>query len=249
MELKVIIIDDEEDAIIALKSIIEISDDYKIIGQSTDPFKGLELILQKKPDVVFLDIEMPRMNGFQLLESISNIDFAIIFSTAYEQYAIKAIKSNAVDYILKPVSVTEVLNALEKVKNRKKTSQEQSGKTKKLLSEVNSSNSNRIKIPTVKGFEFIEIDQLVYFEADGSYTTAFFKDSSKIVISKTIKQIESLFDQNKFFRIHRSYLINMDFIRRFDREKNTITLDNQIEVPLSRRRYNDFIDFLDQMDK
>jgi len=179
VELKVIIIDDEEDAIIALKSIIEISDDYKIIGQSTDPFKGLELILQKKPDVVFLDIEMPRMNGFQLLESISNIDFAIIFSTAYEQYAIKAIKSNAVDYILKPVSVTEVLNALEKVKNRKKTSQEQSGKTKKLLSEVNSSNSNRIKIPTVKGFEFIEIDQLVYFEADGSYTTAFFKDSSK----------------------------------------------------------------------
>lgn len=249
MELKVIIIDDEEDAIIALKSIIEISDDYKIIGESTDPVKGLELILQKKPDVVFLDIEMPRMNGFQLLKSISNVDFDIIFSTAYKHYAIQAIKANALDYILKPVSIPEVLNALEKVKNRKKDSSEINAKYKKLLSDVITGNSNRIKIPTLGGFEIIDTDNITYLEADGSYTTAFLKNSSKIVISKLIIQIEPLLDKNKFFRTHRSFLVNMECVRRFDREKNIITLENQVEVPLSRRRYNDFIDFLDQMDK
>lgn len=208
MELKVIIIDDEEDAIIALKSIIEINDGYKIIGQSTDPLKGLELILQKKPDVVFLDIEMPRMNGFQLLKSISNIDFDIIFSTAYKQYAIDAIKANALDYILKPVSILEVLNALEKVKNRKKDSHEQSQKYKKLLSDVTSSKSDRIKIPTSTGFEFIDTNDVIFLEADGSYTVAHFINKEKLLISKTIKQIEPLFDQNKFFRTHRSYLVN-----------------------------------------
>lgn len=250
MELSVIIIDDEADAIEAIENIIDINNkDYKIIGKTTDPVKGLGLILQLKPDVVFLDIEMPGMNGFQLLESIPAIGFEVIFVTAYEHYAIRAIKANALDYVLKPVSIPEILNALEKVKQKKKDSENHSENYKKLLSEINIRNKTRIKIPTVKGVEFIDTSDLVYLEADGSYTTAYFKNSDKLIISKPIKQIEPLLNLNTFFRIHRSYIINTSHIRRLERDSFTIIMNNNTVIPLSRRRYNDFMNFLDQVER
>lgn len=250
MKLRIIIIDDEVDAIEAIESIIGINNqDYEIIAKTTDPVKGLGLILQHKPDLVFLDIEMPGMNGFQLLESIPVIDFEVIFATAYEHYAIRAIKANALDYILKPVSIPEVLNAIDKVQKKKQNTIGNSENYNNLLTEIISRKNSQIKIPTLKGFEFIETDELIYLEADGSYTTAYFKNTDKLVISKPIKQIEPLLKSDSFFRVHRSYIVNTVYIRRFDRKKYSLIMINDSVVPISRRRYNDFMDFLEKMEE
>jgi len=245
MKLGIIIIDDEADAIEALEGIIEMNTkEYRILAKTNNSMEGLGLILKHKPDLVFLDIEMPGMNGFELLESIQEINFEIIFATAYEHYAIKAIKSNAIDYILKPFSVHEVLNALAKVKNKIKALETNTNKYKNLLIDLNAPSKNRITIPTIRGFEIIELDDLIYLEADGSYTTAYFSLSEKLVISKAIKSIEPLLDKKTFFRTHRSYIVNNMYIKRFDRENNKIILKNKEQIPLSRRRYDDFMIFI-----
>ncbi|MCB2194500.1 MAG: LytTR family DNA-binding domain-containing protein [Bacteroidetes bacterium] len=249
MELRIIIIDDEADAVDAIRNILEINDNYRVIGHTTDPVNGLALILQHKPDVVFLDIEMPGINGFQLLESISNIDFDVIFATAYERYAIQAIKANALDYILKPVSISDVLNALEKVKTKRSKEINFESNYKNLLADLNLPQKTRIQIPTTKGLEFIELDDVVYLEADGAYTTAYLKNTEKVIISKSIKFIEPLLNKNYFFRVHRSYTVNTNYLRRLDRENKTLILKDQTEIPFSRRRYDDLMDFLDKMEK
>jgi len=246
MKLKVLIIDDEADAIDVLESIIEVNKhDYEIVAKTTNPVKGIELILKHKPDVVFLDIEMPELNGFQVLESIPVIDFEIIFATAYENYAIKAIKENAIDYILKPVTIPEVLDALKKVKRKKHERKDSVDNYKALLKSLNSNQLQRIKIPTSSGFELIEIDDLIYLEADGSYTTAYLKKEVKLVISKSIKQLEFLLNHNCFYRTHRSYIVNVNQLKRFDRDQYSLIMSNDSLVPLSRRRYDEFISFLE----
>ncbi len=241
MVLRIIIIDDEPDAIEAIESIVEINNtEYQIVAKTTDPAKGLELILLHKPDVVFLDIEMPGMNGFQLLDKISNIDFDVIFATAYEHYAIRAIKLNALDYILKPVSITEVMNALEKAKKRKQTPQDRSVNYKNLLSDIKSPRFQRIKISTVKGFEFVVIDNIIRLEAEGSYTKMYLKDQEKILVSKPIKKMEEELSGTGFFKSHRSHVINLNHIRSYNSKKSTITMTDESIVPLSRRKQSSF---------
>lgn len=243
--MKVIIIDDEEDAIDILESIINLNkEEYSIVGKTTDPVKGLGLIKKHNPDVVFLDIEMPEMNGFELLESLSEINFEIIFATAYDEYAIRAIKENALDYILKPVTFSEVMKALGKAKKKRTISQVNQPDYKLLLNNLHSNYFERIRISTSSGFEFMYTDELIFLKAEGSYTDVYSKNSDKLLISKPIKQIEQELNPNIFFRVHRSYIINIRFIKRFDRTKNIIIMINGAEIPLSRRRYDEFITFL-----
>jgi len=242
MKLKVIIIDDEIDAVNLLESIIgSKTNEYDIVGKTTNPLEGIELIIKKKPDVVFLDIEMPQMNGFQLLQITSELKFEVIFATAYESYALKAIKENALDYILKPITPEEVFGALEKAKQHLANKNNKADKYKELIDKINLSATRRIKFPTINGFELIEINNLMYLEAAGTYTLAYLSNGEKIVLSKSIKLIEDIVNSNLFFRAHRTYLINISFVKRFDRDLYSITLTNEIEIPLSRRRYDSFI--------
>lgn len=242
MKLKVIIIDDEIDAVNLLEKIIGSKPDaYKIVGKTTNPLEGIELIIKLKPDVVFLDIEMPQMSGFQLLQITSELKFEVIFATAYESYALKAIKENALDYILKPITPNEVFSALEKAKQLLANNTSKIDRFKELIEKINLNATRRIKFPTINGFELIEMNSLVYFEAEGSYTLAYLSNGEKIVLSKSIKQIELIVNSEHFFRAHRTYLINISFVKRFDRDLYTITLTNNTEIPLSRRRYEGFL--------
>jgi two-component system LytT family response regulator len=248
MKLKIIIIDDEADAIDVLESIIEInSQEYEIVAKTTNPIEGIELILKHKPDVVFLDIEMPELNGFQVLESISNIDFEVIFATAYDNYAIKAIKENALDYILKPATIPEVMDALAKAKNKKSLGSNLNTNLKDLLVNLKESNKQRIKIPTASGFELINTEELVYFEADGSYTTAYLKNGERIIVSKPIKQLESMLNSSSFFRVHRSYIVNVSYVKCYERENYSLKMVDNSIVPVSRRRLDSFLEFLDNI--
>ncbi len=216
------------------------ADECEVVAKTTNPVEGVSLINQYNPDVVFLDIEMPDLNGFQLLESLSNINFEVVFVTAYGQYAIEAIKKNAFDYILKPVSIPEVMNALGKVKEKLRNQQVFSTDYYKLIKDLNPNHVQRNKIPTLKGFEFINIDDLIHLEADGSYTSAFLKNNGKILISKPIKEIESLLNPTSFFRSHRSHIVNIAYIQSFSKENYEIAMVDNSKIPLSRRRYDAF---------
>jgi len=247
-EINIIIIDDEPDAIETIYNIIKLnSSEYKVIASSSNPIEGIELIKRHKPDILFLDIEMPEMSGFKLLESLPKIDFEIIFVTAYEQYALKAIKSGALDYILKPVNISELHTALDKAKSRIEHQTHLSTDYISVIKEIYSKKSKRIRIPTISGFEFIIPENLIRLEADGSYTNTFFTDGKQLMISKTIKDLKSLFSSNMFFRSHRSHIINLYHIVRFERGKNNIIMADNSVIPLSRKRVELFNEALNNL--
>lgn len=246
MKLGIIIIDDEQDAIEAIESIICLNEaEYKVLAKTTNPHEAIGLILQHKPDVVFLDIEMPGLNGFQLLENIPEINFEVIFATAYEQYAIQAIKNNAADYILKPVSIQEINEALEKVKQRVISSNNNKVDYKKLIRELNNGDYGKLKVSSSAGFDLIDIMDIISIEAQGMYSEIKLKQGDKLFVTKPLKELEEQVDENIIFRTHRSYLINMKQVKRFESESNTIIMCDNSRVKLSRRRKEDFLKILE----
>ncbi len=250
MELGIIIIDDEQDAIEAIESILCLNEtDYKVLAKTTNPNEAIGLIMQHKPDIIFLDIEMPELNGFQLLENIPEINFEVIFVTAYEQYAIQAIKNNAADYILKPVSIYEINESLEKVKQRIISSYSQKIDYKKLLKEASNGDYAKLKLNSSNGFELIDIIDIISIEAHGMYSEIRLKDGEKLFVTKPIKEFESQTVSNILFRTHRSFIINMKNVKKFESENNTIVMCDNTEVKLSRRRKEEFLkvlaDFID----
>ncbi len=247
--MRIIIVDDEPDAVEALKNIINRLDgNHTICSSSNNPHEAVGLILQHKPDVVFLDIEMPEMTGFELLETLPAIDFEIIFATAFEHYALQAIKNNAIDYIVKPISVKDVSYALDKAADKAadkiKEAPSNSKKYTQLLQDLEKNNHDRIKINTTNGWEFILLDDLIRIEADGVYTKAIIQNSDPLIIAKPIKKMEEELGENFFFRTHRSHLINVKQIIRFDSSKNSIIMSDNSKVPLARRRNKAFNDLL-----
>lgn len=244
MKLKVVIIDDEIDAIDVLENIIQIKNvDYDVVGKTTSPIEGIKLINEHKPDVVFLDIEMPELNGFEVLKSIADISFEVIFATAYEHYALKAIKQNALDYILKPATIPEVLEALEKAKQKRIGKENNTQDFNDFLLNVQPKRSKRIKIPTASGFELIREEEVMYFKADGSYSMVHMIHNN-LLVSKSIKQMEPSLNPEVFFRVHRSFIVNTQHVKRYLREDYSLIMDNGDIVPVSHRKLDDFITFV-----
>lgn len=239
--MKVLIVDDEHDAIEAIKNTIALSGyTHNVVATATNPLEAIGLILKHNPDLVFLDIEMPEMNGFEVLESIPKINFEVVFVTAYDQYAIQAIKNNAADYILKPVSVSDVRVALERVGNRFKNGKESPVNFNTLLHDAKFKGAEKIKISTSAGFELINLSELISLEAQGAYSYGRIVGGKSIMITKPLKEMERQLNKGLFFRTHRSFLINLDHIKRFESENNTIVLSDNISIPLSRRRMEKF---------
>jgi two-component system LytT family response regulator len=239
--MKVLIVDDERDAIEAIENTMLLSGyKHNVIATSTNPLEAIGLILQHNPDLVFLDIEMPEMNGFEMLESIPKINFEVVFVTAYDQYAIQAIKNNAADYILKPVSVSDVKAALERVEKRVKNNQSSSVNFDALISDARFKGVEKIKISTSSGFELINLSELISLEAQGAYSYARLKGGKSIMITKPLKELEMRLNLNIFFRTHRSFIINLDHIKRFESERNKIIMSDNISIPLARRRMEEF---------
>jgi two-component system LytT family response regulator len=248
MNMRAVIIDDEIRVAETLKNIIENNvHDVDVVATICEPLMAPGLVYQCKPDVVFIDIEMPGMNGFDVLDSIDDIDFKIIFVTAYDQYALRAIKASAMDYILKPIEISDVVQAVAKVRHSI------SVKTKidkHQLSYIKNSHnySEIIKIPTLAGIDFLDISEIIRVEASGNYCEIYCQDRNHIMMTRSIREAEKLLDHGVFYRSHRSHIINIRHIKRYVYSSGgIIIMSDGKEIPLSRRKKNEFNELINSV--
>lgn len=215
--IRAIIIDDEISCVetleIELKAYCPI---VKVIAKNLTAKEGLEAIKEMKPDVVFLDVEMPHMNAFDLLEQCHDLDFNVIFVTAYDQYAIRAFDFNAADYLLKPVQKAKLIQAVEKIQNQQESAFSHA-QLKAIVTTIQNSitATPNIALPTVDGFEFVRIEKIVYAQADSNYTHIHLITGKKFILSRTLKEVESMLMGHHFIRIHQSNLINLSHIAKY----------------------------------
>jgi two-component system, LytTR family, response regulator len=241
--VKAILIDDEEHCITTLLwSLKEYCSDVKVVATARNGADGIFLINHHKPDLIFLDIEMPIMNGIDMLEEMNDINFDIIFVTAYDRYAVNAIRLNALDYLLKPVDKDELINAIDRVK------QKQTLTTKKQIEKLNESRKNkisdRIALSTQAGLQFIKLTDIMRIEGDGNYCYFFLSDKKKILISKKLGDVENtLMDNDMFFRSHKSHIINLRYVERYVRgEGGEIVMNDSTVITLSRNKKDEFLE-------
>ncbi len=242
--MKAIIIDDEDHCIESIRLLLEkYQPQVEVIAEITNPKEAIECISSHQPDVVFLDIKMPVMTGFEIIAKIRNIDFHVIFTTAYDEYAIKAFKVNATDYLLKPVSADELINAVKKVENRLQqgfSSKQLNTLIKQMDRRLNT--KEKIPLPTQQGVSFVKVDDIIRCEADGNYTKVLCTDD-KYLVCKTLKDLELLLKDNNFHRVHHSHLINLKHISMYHRGKGGfVTMSNGDHVDVSRSRRSAFLD-------
>lgn len=243
--LTAIIIDDELKGIIALRQKLkDYCPDVQIVGEAESAEEGISLIKLQKPDIVFLDIEMPHMDGFTMLQQLQEKDFHLIFTTAYDQYAIKAIKFAAFDYLLKPIDIDELKIAVSKI--NKLHFSETEKKLEVLHQNMLDKNSfNKIAISTQNSLLLFEVNDIIYLEANRNYTTLYFKDHPKLMASKTLKEFEELLPSSIFFRIHHSYIININYVKKYLKgEGGQVELQNGTLLDVSRRKKEEFLKLL-----
>jgi len=241
-----ILIDDEVHCLETLSLLLsEFCPEVQVLDQCRSAKKGLEAIEKIKPDLVFLDIEMPAMNGFEMLEQFTQIPFAIIFTTSYDQYAIKAIRFSALDYLLKPIDPKELVNAVKKVQEQRHLPMGE--QFQMLLKQIQNKNHhfNKIAVPTADGFELIPADQVIRCEADDNYTHLFLKSNRKIIACRTLKEMEEqLHDFSFFVRVHHSYLVNLNEVTKYIRgEGGYLIMSDGTSVNVSRSRKEGLLKF------
>ncbi|MCT4587750.1 MAG: LytTR family DNA-binding domain-containing protein [Carboxylicivirga sp.] len=244
-----IIIDDEKEPRAALQKIITkyLSDKIRVIQAVESVKDGADAIKSFNPDIVFLDIEMPEENGFALFNYFNgDIDFEVIFTTAYQKFAIDAIKCSALDYLLKPISHIELKEVIEKLE-RKKAKENLKFKLETLITNMQSGDSviQKIALPTSTGFEYIKVGNIVYCQADDTYTVVYTNRAEKFIVSKPLKKIEELLPKSLFHRIHKSYLVGINFIKSYNKAGgHSIVLENTQELPVAQSRSKDLIERL-----
>jgi two-component system, LytTR family, response regulator len=239
--LKAIIIDDEENARITLAALLQdYVPDVEIVAQCVNVPEGVLAINKHNPDLVFLDIEMPEYNGFELIGFFKEITFEIVFVTAYSQYAIRAFEVSAVDYLLKPVEIENLKSAVARVNEKRKNSSIM--QRLDLMQQVyRGGEIHKIALPMSDGLLFVEVNRIVLFEADRAYTDIYLNDGSKITVSKAMRTFEEILSNRPYiFRPHRSYLININCIKKYNRGDATIVMDNNRLVAISRERKSEF---------
>ena len=246
-EIKAIIVDDEQHCIDALQTMLEKKcPGVSVTGSAKSVKDAKGLVDELQPDLVFLDVEMPYQNGFELLKLFEKVNFDVIFTTAYEQYALKAIKFNALDYLLKPFSVKELQDALEKFREKKANRLKDSGaspidvflQNMKTLQQTH----KKIALPTINGLVFMPVQNIVRCESTGNYTRIFFTDKKNLMVSRPLKEFEELLSDVDFFRVHNSHLINMQQMQSYIQGEGGFALmSDGTQVEVSRRRKADFL--------
>ncbi len=240
-----LIIDDELNARKIIRGIVEtLPQDFTVVGEAHNVKSGLEQIRMHRPGLVLLDIDMPDGNAFNLLDEIGKIDFRIIFITAYSEFAMQAFKFSAIDYILKPVVSTELFRALNKAKKSFEI-EEINLKLNALLSNLKSNDKKKkVVLKTSGSILCVDIDDIYFCESDGgSYTRFHFKDKSKFLVSRPLKEYEEMLSGFNFFRIHKSYLVNLDKIVSYEKQAGGyVILDNQAELSVSYRKREQFLE-------
>ena len=238
---RAVIIDDEEDSRSNTRNMLmSYCPEVEIVGEAASGPEGKLKIQELKPHVVFLDINMPGMNGFQMLEGIYNRDFSVIFLTAYSEHGITAVKAGAIDYLLKPLMLSELQSAVRKVV------QHYESKDSTAASPAKTENDkNLVLISHSKGFTLVDFKDIVWLEASDNYTNLFLSGQKKIVASKTLKEFEAILPDSEFFRIHRSALININFVKEYsNHEGGEVILSEGTRVQVSKARIQEFAEFI-----
>jgi len=238
---RAVIIDDEEDSRSNTRNMIQnYCTEIEIVGEAENGPEGKKKIQELKPHVVFLDINMPGMNGFQMLEGIYNRDFCVVFLTAYSEHGINAVKAGATDYLLKPLMLSELQSAVHKVV------QYYEAKGGVATAPAKTENDkNLVLISHSKGFTLIDFKDIVWLEASDNYTNLYLNGQKKIVASKTLKEFEAILPTVDFFRIHRSALININFVKEYsNHEGGEVILSDGTHVQVSKARIQEFADFI-----
>jgi len=241
--LRTIIIDDEPDAVNFIHSIVkEYCPKLEVVGTAHSARDGSKLIIDKNPDLVFLDVEMPHGSGFDLLANFPDKSFDVIFITAFNHYAIKAIKFSAVDYILKPININEFISAVDKVLDKRSNNVNRNQNFHTLLENVRSTLPSKLAIPTSDGMEYLNTKEIIRIEADRSYSWFYLLDRRKLLVSRNLKEYQELLTDRNFFRTHNSHLINLEHVKKYIRhEGGAIELIDGSQVPISRGKRDLFL--------
>lgn len=241
--MRAIIVDDEKDSREILANYLgKYCPDISVCGFGESVSTGLDAIKKYQPDIVFLDIEMPYGNGFDLLEKCDDFSFETIFVTAFDNYAVQALNQSAAYYLLKPIDIDELLKAVEKIKGeRAKENYIQHAKV--LLNNINGEAQQKIMLPTMEGFEIVSVSSILYCEAVDNFTRFYFENGPSHLICRTLKYFEDILRSHRFFRIHRSYLINPNFVIRYSKGKGgSVTMKNNQELEVSSSRKKEFLE-------
>jgi two-component system, LytTR family, response regulator len=232
--ISAVLIDDEKASLIALEAkLMDCVEQVKILATFQNPVEALVQVPRLDVDVIFLDIDMPNLDGFGFLNRLADRPFEVVFTTAYNQYAINAIRSEALDFLLKPINQDELEATINKIIHRKIEKSQQN----KPIS------LNKISVPTQKGLQFLSKDQILYVEADKNYTTFYMNNQPAIVVSKTLKEFENVLENAGFFRIHHSTIINLNHIVEYIKgEGGSVIMSNGAELEVSRRRKQEFLE-------
>jgi len=235
--MKAIIVDDEPYCCETIATLLEDNDEVEIVTECYNGIDALEAIRKYNPGLVFLDVEMPKMNGFEMLQQLPSVNFEIIFTTSYDRYALKAIRFSAIDYLLKPIDEEELKNAVQKVIRRsQKPIAEQ---LEILMQKIHhpSTPVRKIAMPTMEGFQMIMIDFIISCEADSNYTTLHLKNNKKMVVCRNLKDIEEMLEDHSFTRVHRCYVVNLNEVEKFVKgEGGYLIMSDGSSIDVSRNK-------------
>lgn len=243
-KLRAILIDDEPRSISTMKwELSSFEDQIETIAVCTEPLKAKELILELKPDVIFLDIEMPHLNGIDLVKSFDKIPCSVIFTTAYDKFAVQAFEISAIDYLLKPINGEDLKRAIDKLKNTDENRFLEKQFTA-LFENITAAKTGfkKIVIPVQDGLEFVNLEDILRCEADANYTKIFLGEDRMIYISKSLKEVEAMISDSSFCRVHQSHFVNLRYISKYQKGKGgSITMNDGSIIPVSRARRDDFL--------
>jgi len=248
--IRTIIIEDEPVSREMLTLMLQrYKDDIEIIDTCSNPTDGIESIAKHEPDLIFLDIQMPKMNGFDMLKKIPSINFEVIFTTAFDQYAINAIRISALDYLLKPVDDEDLAVAIDKCKERLQ-SKKPGKQFENLFNNLINKNplDKTLALAASDGISFVKMCDILRVEANGRYAKFFLLNKETILISKTLGDFEEILSANQFFRIHDSSIINLNHVKKYIRgDGGTVILSDNTELDVARRRKEDFIKLIPKL--
>lgn len=230
--LTIVIIDDEEDSVSLLH--IQLKKYCTEIGNVhtfNSPLKALSEIEFINPDLVFLDIEMPELNGFQFLEKLFPITFNVVFITAYNEFAIKAFRFSALDYLVKPICVEDLTEAVKKAFNFGKATADQ---LHMFRNQLNAKQIDKIAVSSLSGIVFIRLDDILYAEASSNYSILVLNNNEKVIVSKTLKDVQEILEEHNFFRIHRQFIINLNKVKHFNKIECILTMENDKQLQVAR---------------
>ncbi len=243
---RIAIIDDEYDARESLRMLItSLCPDVEICGEADSVAEGYAMIRQTNPEGVLLDISLEDGTGFDLLDKFPQTTFQVIFTTAHDEFALKAFRYHALDYLLKPINPVDLAQSIDRVKN--KPPEDFSTRISNLLESTRTGELRKLTLTSQEGMIFLRLDQIAHLESEGSYTTFYLLNQERHVVSRPLKEFEDILPTNEFFKLHQSHLVNLSLVKKVLREEGGYALmENGCKVPIARRRKEEFLEVMRQ---